>query len=150
MATLNSSMPNYKKMRLVLDHLRSRCTNPKDIMYHRYGGRGIGVCERWGKLYNFYHDMSPSYKPGLQLDRIDNDGDYSPENCRWVTRTQQARNKSNNRLVNYDGQIKPLAAWGEEYGISRSTLNQRFYVYKWSIQQCLTTPVRKRRQSFGN
>ena len=80
--------------------MMSRCENPNNKDYKHYGGRGITVCERWHKLENFIEDMAPTYKPGLQLDRTDNEKGYSPENCRWVTQQENARNKRNTRYLN--------------------------------------------------
>lgn len=71
-----------------------RCKNEKHIHYHRYGGRGITVCERWHDIKNFLEDMSPTFKEGLTLDRINNDGNYEPSNCRWATRKEQRSNQS--------------------------------------------------------
>lgn len=81
-------------------NMMSRCYNIKNKLYYRYGGRGIFVCDRWkGNYENFYNDMIKSYKEGLEIDRIDNDVGYFPENCRWVTRTQNIRNNSKTKLT---------------------------------------------------
>lgn len=72
--------------------LRQRCNNPKNPRYNRYGGRGISVCERWSRFENFYADMGDKPDPKLSIDRIDNDGNYEPGNCRWATASEQRRN----------------------------------------------------------
>lgn len=78
--------------------MKNRCTNPKSKAYRNYGGRGIKVCDRWLESFeNFYEDIIEGYIKGLQLDRIDNDGDYSKENCRWVTPQQNSMNRGVNR-----------------------------------------------------
>lgn len=92
--------------------LRSRCECPSNIEYHRYGARGIVVCERWSSFSNFLEDMGER-PAGSTIDRIDVNGNYSPENCKWSTPKQQARNKRNNVLLTIDGETKTVVEWSE-------------------------------------
>ena len=88
-----------------------RCEKETDDMYMYYGGRGIKVCERWHDIAKFKEDMDSTYKPGLQLDRIDNNKGYSPDNCRWVTPKENGRNKRNNVVITFNGETKHFADW---------------------------------------
>lgn len=102
----------------------SRCKYPSSPNYPRYGGRGITVCHRWQSFANFYADMGD--KPeGMSLDRIDNDGPYSPENCEWRTLKDQHANRHNNRLITLNGQTKTCAQWARELGLSSRTIAGR-------------------------
>lgn len=81
------------KLHCVWHRMKSRCQRPRDVSYANYGGRGIRVCARWQKFENFYADMWPSYRPGLTIDRVNNDGNYEPSNCRWATHSEQMKNR---------------------------------------------------------
>ena len=104
-----------------------RCYREKAHNYPLYGGRGIKVCEEWHSM-DIFGDWAEKngYKVGLTLDRIDSNGDYCPENCRWATRKQQANNRRNTVYVTIDGVTKTLSEWAEFVGISRSTINNRY------------------------
>ena len=119
-----------------------RCSNPRSEHWSYYGGRGIKVCERWHSFEAFYADMG-NPPPGTTLDRIDVNGDYSPENCRWATRTEQARNRRNTTMLTHNGETLPVAEWAERYGLSFYVLYERLKA-GWSVERALTEPVRSR------
>lgn len=93
--------------------MKERCTSEKYSLYHRYGGRGIKVCKEWDESFESFVQwaINSGYKDGLTIERIDNDGDYCPENCRWATPTEQANNRSTNRIVTVNGKDDTLANW---------------------------------------
>lgn len=171
----------------------TRCTNKNERCYKYYGGRGIKVHESWKSFEKFLADMGR--RPNnFQLDRIDNNGDYEPKNCRWVDRKTNARNKSNNLIIEFNsqkktasewseilnvksatirkrlkdgwtveealgfkkkerlslkrrkfltlnGETKSIQEWSKDLGIKRTTIFQRLYVYKWSVEKTLTREV---------
>ena len=117
-----------KLLRNVWYNMKQRCHNPNDRSYKNYGGRGIYVCDRWkDNFQNFYDDMYEGYERGLQIDRIDNDGPYSPENCRWVTPKENNRNKREScyHFITTAAGRKILAEQSEISGLSTSTISQR-------------------------
>jgi hypothetical protein len=117
-----------------------RCRNDRD---GNYGQRGIRVCDRWQTFENFYADMGEPTTPRHSIDRINVNGDYEPENCRWATATVQARNKRVNTLIEYRGERKTLVEWSEASGIKAPTLCVRIYSLGWSVDRALSTPVGK-------
>ncbi len=118
--------------------MKARCYNSNTRQYLDYGGRGISVCDKWQRLKGFLEDMQPTYSEGLSLDRIDNNGNYCKENCRWATRREQGNNTRRNVFHKFDGKEMTLSQWAEELKINRSTIAQRFYVYRWPLSRCLT------------
>lgn len=114
-----------------------RCTNPKSAAYKDYAGRGITVCERWKKFENFWEDMKGSYNEKLMLDRIDNDGNYDPKNCRWATWRVQQNNRRGNRHITYGGETKTIAEWARSININQTTLRVRI-VKGWSLDKALS------------
>src|SRR3990167_3995651 len=117
-----------------------RCCKPWAIGYGRYGGRGIRVCRRWRNSFeNFYSDMGPRTSTNYSIDRIDTDGHYCPDNCRWATRQQQQNNRRDNRLVTYKGRSQTIAAWQRELGVKlkESTIRMRLDVYGWTVERAL-------------
>lgn len=102
--------------------MRARCRDPKLKCYKNYGGRGLKVDAAWDDFAQFVADMEPSWKPGLTLDRKDNDGDYSATNCRWITRKEQNQNHRRNRVYLHQGRVQNLKQWSIELGINDTTL----------------------------
>lgn len=103
--------------------MKERCGNPNNKSYKHYGARGISVCEEWQEYEPFRNWCRENgYKEGLTIDRIDTNGNYCPENCRWVDHKTQNRNYSRNHNITYKGETKCLADWADELGINRSTM----------------------------
>lgn len=106
--------------------IKGRCLNTENKNYSNYGGRGIGIDDRWAESFeNFLDDMGNKPTPSHSIDRIDNDGNYSLENCRWATKKVQARNRRITRTIEYNGESKSLAEWAEVTGIHRATIASR-------------------------
>jgi len=113
---------NKSKEYYAWSHMKDRCSNPKCDCYRNYGSRGIKVCKRWNDSYaDFLADMGRCPE-GFSIDRRDNNGDYEPGNCRWVTRKEQNRNTRRNRLFTYKGKTKCLIEWAETFGVKYMTL----------------------------
>lgn len=111
-----------------------RCTNPKHKGYKRYGGRGIKVCDAWLDFNEFYKDMGER-PAGCTLDRIDVNGNYEKENCRWADNKTQHGNKTNSFKITYNVETHTLSEWARILGIPRNTLNNRLKRGKWSIEE---------------
>lgn len=118
--------------------LKDRCYNPKHISYPNYGGRGIGVCERWSSYDNFFEDMGER-PPNTSLDRIDNNGDYEPGNCRWASNLDQHNNKRNNVKVTYMGETRTLSQWATALGITKNAVYLRVTHYKMPTEKAIST-----------
>lgn len=127
-------------------NMRLRCTDPQQTAYPNYGGRGITVCARWESFENFVADMGEKPTPQHSLGRIDNNGHYCPENCRWETQKEQQRNRRDTVFYEYNGERRCVAEWAELYGLTTAALWHRIR-RGWSMERALTTPVRKRRSS---
>lgn len=113
--------PSYKGM-------MDRCYNKNVSNYHLYGGRGIIVCDEWKNIEEFEKWLKGTdYRKGLTLERIDVNGNYSPQNCRWATKKEQANNRRNTKYLTYNGMTHTISEWADITGINRSTLNNRVY-----------------------
>lgn len=113
-----------------------------DISNDDYYGRGIKVCERWKNIDNFIKDMFPTYSKNLQLDRINNNGNYEPSNCRWVSRKQNCNNRRNTIFIEHEGLTKSISQWSEITGIPHNVILKRYK--NWRVEKVLTTPYIKK------
>lgn len=135
----------------IWDSMKQRCYLKSHTQYHNYGGRGIAICDEWLGDNGFYAfqewAMEHGYSDELTIDRIDVNGDYTPKNCRWVTMKEQARNKRNNRVIDYKGQTMTLTEASEKYGIKMTTLKERLNL-GWSVEKAIETPIRLRTKGW--
>ena len=130
----------------VWSSMKDRCRNKNNKYYERYGGRGISICEQWKEDFEEFKKWSyeNGYAEGLSIDRRDNDGNYTPDNCRWVDQTTQNRNKSNVVWIELEGEVKRLIEWAEELGIKPSILHDRMRA-GWEAKDILNPNIRKSR-----
>jgi hypothetical protein len=129
--------------------MRQRCHYPASIGYKNYGARGIRVCDRWMNSFeNFYADMGD--RPGgTSLERIDNDGDYCPENCTWATAPEQGANQRTNRFLEYDGKRLTVMQWSRLTGLSKHVISRRIKK-GWPVEKALATPLHATRSQLLN
>lgn len=139
----------HTKLYEVWKSIKQRCFNPNNSSYHNYGGRGINICEEWkNDFMSFYNwSMKNGYKEGLTIDRINNDGNYEPSNCRWTTRLVQCNNTRVNKYVTINNETKSVADWCRHYNISYSLVHQRYKRFNWDIIKAITTPPKKLKTS---
>lgn len=121
--------------------MRRRCNNEKHKRFENYGGRGIKVCKRWDKFENFLHDMGRKPRPDMTIERLDNNGDYEPQNCVWETRALQNRNKRNTIVVTYKGRKWLFTDLIKELGVSRMLVYGRLK-NGWPLEAALAIPSR--------
>lgn len=124
--------------------MKTRCINATDHAYERYGGRGITICAEWANSFEAFRDwaLANGYRDDLTIDREDNDGPYSPDNCRWATAYQQNNNRSINRMITYNSETHTLAQWSRLTGIKEDTIRKRMK-RGWSAERALTTKTRR-------
>lgn len=136
----------YRVWRAMID----RCTLPRNANYPNYGARGISVCDLWLRDFQAFFDHVSRLDgfgiKGMMLDRVDTDGNYEPGNVRWATTKEQMRNKRNNRMIEFRGRTQCSAAWAEETGIGRSTIEWRLD-NGWSAERALTMPAGRNRMN---
>lgn len=119
--------------------MKTRCFNQNSVDYARYGGRGITVCDRWLQFENFLEDMG-ARPDGLQLDRIDNNGNYEPSNCRWVSKKENARNRSSCVFIVIEGKRLTVTEWADITGVNAEAIQQRIK-RGWDPVSAATEPL---------
>lgn len=126
--------------------MKRRVLNPNNKGYQDYGGRGIKICDEWISSFESFYAwaMNNGYKEGLTIERKNVNGDYCPENCCWITRKEQARNKRNTKWLEFNNERKTAKEWSKELGINYYTLMRRLNFYHWTVEKTLTTPVKQR------
>jgi hypothetical protein len=129
--------PEYRSYYSML----KRCRNVSFQGFHRYGGRGIAVCDRWLGIYgfdNFMIDLGHKPDPKMQIGRINNDLGYSPDNCKWVTRIENMRNTTRNRMITFHGETLPAIEWAQRLGLKKGDSILRRIESGWPIEKALT------------
>ena len=124
--------------------MKKRCYNPNSKSFPAYGGRGIEMCEEWKDDFQSFYNwaMANGYADDLTIDRIDVNGNYSPENCRWVDKLTQANNCRTNHYLTFNGKTQSIVEWARELGVSDSLIRQRIVILGWSVERALTEPSR--------
>lgn len=133
----------YSSLYVVWFDMKRRCFDERDPAYKNYGQRGISVCKEWRESFVCFKEWAENngYRPQLTLERIDNNGNYHPDNCKWVTMKEQSNNRRNNINITFNGQTKTLKQWSESIGLGYNTLWQRWKA-GWDIPTLLQTPQR--------
>lgn len=134
----------YHRLYNIWSLMKKRCTNPNDKLFKYYGGRGIKIYENWEKDFKAFYDwaMNNGYKEGLSIDRIDVNGNYKPDNCRWIEQKQQTRNTRSNKFITYKNFNCCLSEWAERYSLPYKTLWTRLK-NGWEFEKALITPVKQ-------
>lgn len=134
----------HTRLYRIWTNMKSRCYNKNCASYTRWGGRGIEMCDAWRESFEEFMNwsMSNGYEEYLSIDRIDNDGNYCPENCRWTTVEEQCNNRSSSVFYEYNNELKTLPQLSKQYGVDCHTLFARVNKLNWSIDRALKEPVK--------
>jgi hypothetical protein len=129
--------------------MRQRCLNPKDPVYSNYGGRGITICPTWSDFTVFLADMGERPSKAYSLERLDVNGNYTPDNCVWATMSQQNRNRRNTKRFEYGGVSLTIVEWSERTGFPQNLIGKRLCQFGWSVERAVTEPKRFRSPRKG-
>ena len=144
----STARQNDKRLYAVWNGIKQRCTNTNSKSYQNYGGRGIEMDSEWANHYESFYNwaINAGYRAGMEIDRIDNNGNYCASNCRFVDSIIQANNKKNVKLYEIDGVEKSLPQWCREYNQDYWLVRQRVYKLGWTIEEALTTPKHDKKE----
>ena len=122
--------------------MKSRCSYEKSCSFSRYGGRGIKVCDEWKNSFESFYTWSldNGYKKGLSIERVNNNGDYCPENCKWVSQKEQCLNRRTNIVYKYKGESHTLTEWCEALNLNYKLVHNRIYKLGWSFDKAVSMP----------
>ncbi len=136
--TAKKDVPEYRVWR----GMKDRCLNPRSTYFSHYGGRGITICAEWLESFgNFYRDMGPRPSFRHQIERKENDGPYSPENCKWALPTEQSNNRRSNARLTWNGETHTMSEWARALGLTVGTIWSRIHQCGWSVERALGTPA---------
>ena len=150
-------METHSRLSEIFRTMKKRCYYIKHNQYKNYGGRGIRICDEWNdrqiiKISGIHYTkgylafkkwaLENGYADNLTIDRIDNNGNYEPSNCRWVTKKEQANNRRTNKYISYKGKTQSLTKWCEELGLPYNTIKSRISISKWDCKRAFETPIK--------
>lgn len=143
---VNLRKPTHRKTHTriynIYHNMKQRCYNPNNTGYYRYGKRNIQVCDEWKNSFEKFYEwaITNGYQDNLTIDRIDNNGNYEPSNCRWVDKITQSNNTEKTRFYTYNGETLTISQLAKKYNIKRKLLSRRLCEDNWSINKAITTP----------
>jgi hypothetical protein len=137
---LTTHAQSYSPVYPIWAMMVQRCTNPKNVNFHKYGGRGITVCDKWLTFEGFYADMGDRPTENHSIERIKNNGNYEPSNCKWATVQEQANNTRRNKIITYKGETNTIAMMARKYNLRYGQLYHRLR-QGWSVDKSIETPM---------
>lgn len=140
-----------ERLKRIFNTMKRRCYCETSKGYKMYGARGIRICDEWLSSYENFREwaLSNGYSDELSIDRIDVNGNYEPNNCRWATAREQANNRRSNVFITVNGITRSMAEWGRINNIPRDTIWRRINVWNWDMESAVTIPIRGRNERVG-
>lgn len=150
-AKLSGDSVKYERLYNIYNAMINRCYSINNEKYNNYGGRGIKICDEWLNGWNCFKNwaLSNGYSDNLTIDRINVDGNYEPNNCRWVTNKVQANNKTNNKYLEYNGETKTLSEWCDELNLPYHTIKARLNKLGMTVEEAFNTPKQWKEYYYG-